>query len=57
MEIITIIEYRDYRDGKLKELWFDETIYYIQRAISGMKEEGHTEFEIVKNPKNYKIEL
>ena len=54
-EELTKIEYRDKRDGKLKELWYDETEFYIQRDINRIKEDGNTEFEILENPKNHNL--
>lgn len=51
---ITLIEARN-PDGKLIDLWFDESEVYIQREVDRMVEVGYTDFAIVENPKNYAI--
>jgi hypothetical protein len=57
-ETLTIIEYRDPRDNKLKDLWFDEPEHYIQRIVDSLKyDDGVTEITIANNPKNYNIKI
>jgi len=51
----TVIEYRNYVTGKLITLVFDETEFYIQRVIDGLQEDGHFDFFVLENPKNYKL--
>jgi hypothetical protein len=51
----TIIEYRCVITGKLIDLVFDETEYYIQRTINDLKDQGDYDFVIVENPNNYTL--
>jgi len=56
MEDYTIIEGRD-QYGKLHDLWFDETDFYIERAVKGYLAEGWSEFSVVQNPRKYKLTI
>ncbi len=52
METYTVIEYRDL-NNKLREAWYDETLYFIKRSIREMYERGASDFVVVRNDKNY----
>ena len=41
--------------GKLMSLVFDETEFYIQSVIDSLQEDGHFDFFVLENPKNYKL--
>ena len=49
---MTVIEYRD-ECGKLRDGWFDETLLYIQREVLSLFEQGCTQFEVIRNDRNY----
>jgi hypothetical protein len=51
----TVIEYRDCLSGKLKALSFDETEFYIQNVVDSMRSNGHYDFNILENPRNYTL--
>ena len=52
-----IVEYRCVINGKLKDLVFDEPEWYIQTVLNTLKGQGVTEFNIIKNPAQYKLNL
>lgn len=53
----TILEGRNPQTGKLRDMYFDEVEYYIQKEINQYIKEGWTEISIVQNPRNYKLVL
>lgn len=53
----TILEGRNPHTGKLRDMYFDEAEWYVQREINQCLEEGWTEISIVQNPRNYKLTL
>jgi hypothetical protein len=49
---LIVIECRD-AEGKLRDLYFDESLNYIKRTIRESFMNGNSEFSVVRNDKNF----